>query len=145
MHLISLAKDDDDLLDLYGKVVEAITDIDVSGMDIREINEMFVEISCMINDVIIPRIQDIIDMLNGTDGIEKEKSAFDDFDAENGYEEQVTDAEVYESHLDAINSIIQIAMNQMHNSYKECLDSDLEDLLDYTIFQIEYTRKTSKE
>lgn len=143
--MISEAKDDDELLDLYGKVVETIAGIDANELDVREVNEAYVSIAQVINGVIIPKIKTIVDILNGTDGIEQEQSAFDEYDIENGYEEQVTVTEVYESHLDAINSIIQIAINQMHNSYKECLDSNLEDLLDYTIFQIDYTRKTSKE
>lgn len=30
----------------------------------------------------------------------------------------------------------------MRNSYKDCLESDLSDLLDYVVFQVEYDRET---
>lgn len=32
-------------------------------------------------------------------------------------------------------------LKHMRNSYKECLESDLSDLLDYVVFQVEYDRE----
>lgn len=42
---------------------------------------------------------------------------------------------------DNLDAILQICIKSMRNSYKECLESDLSDLLDYVVFQVEYDRE----
>ena len=47
----------------------------------------------------------------------------------------------YGSYGDNLDAILQICIKSMRNSYKECLESDLSDLLDYVVFQVEYDRE----
>lgn len=72
---------------------------------------------------------------------EDQGSAFDEYDQENGYIEETTQEEIWRSYGDNLDAILQICIKSMRNSYKECLESDLSDLLDYVVFQVEYDRE----
>ena len=55
--------------------------------------------------------------------------------------EETTQEEIWRSYGDNLDAILQICIKSMRNSYKECLESDLSDLLDYVVFQVEYDRE----
>lgn len=67
---------------------------------------------------------------------EIQKSAFDDYDKENGYEDEETGS-IWEALKDNVDRIIKIATRVLHTGYNECMQTDIMQLLDYVKFEIE--------
>lgn len=65
-----------------------------------------------------------------------EKSAFDDYDRENGYLDEELEENIYDNHLTVINNIIQYSINNFKNSLDATLKMNIFDLLDYIEFDI---------
>lgn len=101
--------------------------------DIVEIMVATKSIHFMMQDIITPKFLELMD----DEPVEVEKSAFDDYDRENGYEEE-TDQQrnIWEVCSDNIDRVIQIAIKLLNNSYSQCLETDIVALLDYMKFAI---------
>lgn len=75
--------------------------------------------------------------------IEKEKSAFDEYDIENGYEDNEEDeTNIYDTYLNILNNLFKISKKIFGNSLKQSLEMDLNELLDYFIY---YTENLDEE
>lgn len=147
MELISKTNDENDLLYLYSAVIrvvfnDRIEEEEIEQLDVVEIVNTFKQINEKVDITVNAKIREISDILNGNTQVEDEGSAFDDYDRENGYIEEKDQEEVWESYKNALDNILQICIKNMRNSYKDCLESDLSDLLDYVVFQVEYDRET---
>lgn len=70
--------------------------------------------------------------------VSQEKSIFDEYDKENGYgDEELEGFNIYDSYLNILNNLIEFAIEKCKNSLKECLDTEIIDLLDYIKFKID--------
>lgn len=85
----------------------------------------------VMQDIITPKF---LELMN--DPVEKEESAFDDYDRENGYEELEPQKSMWEICSENVDRIIQIAIKLLNNSYSQCLETDIVALLDYMKFAI---------
>ena len=75
--------------------------------------------------------------LSPQEPVEVEKSAFDEYDEENGYNEPQTEAENYwRMAQENTDRVVKICIRVMNNSYQQCMDSDIMRLLDYVAFEI---------
>lgn len=75
--------------------------------------------------------------------VEKEKSAFDEYDRENGYEDiEEDETNIYDLYLNILNNLFKISKKAFGNSLKNSLDMDLSELLDYFIY---YTENLDEE
>ena len=111
-------------------------------MDVAEIVNTFKAITEIVDASVNGKIRDISELLSGGQGETHEGSAFDEYDRENGYTDEETQEEAWKSYGKALDNILQICIKNMRNSYRDCLESDLSDLLDYVVFQVEYDRET---
>lgn len=150
MELVSDTEDENDLLNFYSDIIrivfnDQIEEEDIEQLDVAEITGIFKVVTEIIDTCINEKIRSIGELLNGTQVEMKEGSAFDEYDRENGYINEETQEEAWRSYGKALDSILQICIKNMRNSYKDCLESDLSDLLDYVIFQVEYDREQVKE
>ena len=86
----------------------------------------------------VNKIQDRIrEIFIGNEEIKIEKSAFDDYDKENGYlDEELEEENIYDNYLNVINNIIQYSIKNFKNSLEATLNMDIFDLLDYIEFSI---------
>lgn len=102
-------------------------------IEIYEVFETFLYIKKYVN-----KIQDRIrEIFIGNEDITIEKSAFDDYDKENGYlDEELEEENIYDSYLNVINNIIQYSIKNFKNSLESTLNMDIFDLLDYIEFSI---------
>lgn len=146
MELISKTNDESDLLLLYSAVIrvifnDRIEEEEIEQLDIAEIVNTFRDITEIVDISVNEKIRAISELLSGGTVEENQGSAFDEYDRENGYIEEITQEEVWRSYGSALDNILQICIKNMRNSYKECLESDLSDLLDYVVFQVEYDRE----
>jgi hypothetical protein len=145
MEQISGTEDEDDLLEMYAAVIQSvfdgrIQDEDIDQLDVADITDTFGVIVELLDMAVNEKIRQISTMLGGAP-VENQGSIFDEYDRENGYEEEVTQADVWRSYGDNLDAILQICIKSMRNSYKECLESDVSDLLDYVMYQVEYDKE----
>lgn len=80
-------------------------------------------------------------MLNMVDAepVEKEQSAFDEYDRENGYEDDEPEQEVNQWRTcgEIIDRIVKIAIRLLRNSYSQCMKENVVELLDYLKFELD--------
>lgn len=99
--------------------------------DVVEVMAAAKTIHFVMQDIITPKFLELMD-----EPVEQEKSAFDDYDRENGYEEPEQARNIWEVCSDNIDRVIQIAIKLLNNSYSQCLETDIVALLDYMKFAI---------
>lgn len=99
--------------------------------DVVEVMAAAKTIHFVMQDIITPKFLELMD-----EPVEQEKSAFDDYDRENGYEEPEQVRNIWEVCSDNIDRVIQIAIKLLNNSYSQCLETDIVALLDYMKFAI---------
>lgn len=76
---------------------------------------------------------------------EVQKSAFDDYDRENGYEDDEESGSIWEALKENVDRVVKIATRVLHTGYKECMESDIMTLLDYVKFEIETAEENKDE
>ena len=70
--------------------------------------------------------------------VEKEASAFDKYDIENGYEEeQQPEQDTWKTCGEIIDRIVKIAIRLLKNSYSQCMREDIVALLEYLKFELD--------
>lgn len=68
--------------------------------------------------------------------VEKEASAFDEYDIENGYEEEQPEQDTWKTCGEIIDRIVKIAIRLLKNSYSQCMSEDIVSLLEYLKFEL---------
>lgn len=76
---------------------------------------------------------------------EVQKSAFDDYDRENGYEDEEESGSIWEALKENVDRVVKIATRVLHTGYKECMETDIMTLLDYVKFEIETAEENKDE
>ena len=71
-----------------------------------------------------------------TESVEKEESAFDEYDIENGYEEDEPEENAWKVCGEILDRVVKIAIRLLKNSYKQCMEEDILSLLDYLKFEL---------
>lgn len=70
--------------------------------------------------------------------IEKEASAFDEYDRENGYEEEEQPEEnQWKVCGEIVDRVVKIAIRLLKNSYSQCMKENIVTLLDYLKFELD--------
>lgn len=70
--------------------------------------------------------------------VEKEASAFDDYDRENGYEDEDEPEEnQWKVCGEIVDRVVKIAIRLLKNSYSQCMKENIVTLLDYLKFELD--------
>lgn len=69
--------------------------------------------------------------------VEKEKSAFDEYDIENGYEEEQPEENQWKVCGEIVDRVVKISIRMMKNSYSQCMKEDIMALLEYLKFELD--------
>ena len=69
--------------------------------------------------------------------VEKEASAFDEYDLENGYEDEQPEENQWKICGEIVNRVVKIAIRLLKNSYSQCMKEDIIALLDYLKFELD--------
>ena len=71
--------------------------------------------------------------------VEKETSAFDDYDRENGYEDEDEQPEENQWKVcgEIVDRVVKIAIRLLKNSYSQCMKENIATLLDYLKFELD--------
>lgn len=76
--------------------------------------------------------------------VEKKKSLFDEYDAENGYTEE-NDINIEKSYKDCIDFIVKYAIEGLKNSYLDTLNTPMDYLLDFIKYDIKYNEEHKED
>lgn len=69
--------------------------------------------------------------------VEKEASAFDEYDLENGYEDEQPEENQWKVCGEIVDRVVKIAIRLLKNSYSQCMKEDIVTLLDYLKFELD--------
>lgn len=69
--------------------------------------------------------------------VEKETSAFDEYDLENGYEDEQPEENQWKVCGEIVDRVVKIAIRLLKNSYSQCMKEDVVALLDYLKFELD--------
>lgn len=130
-------KDNYDKIYKIIKLFFDITTIKLNNKSIFELYYCFTQIQLYINKLINDKFLKINEA-SGQKKVKQEKSIFDDYDRENGYIEEDQNENIFEIYKNTLNCTIRYAINNLKMSYKECIECDLSQLLDYIAFNIKY-------
>ena len=83
--------------------------------------------------------QDIEASIVEVEQVEKEASAFDDYDRENGYEDEDEQPEENQWKVcgEIVDRVVKIAIRLLKNSYSQCMKENIVTLLDYLKFELD--------
>lgn len=75
----------------------------------------------------------------------QEKSAFDDYDEENGYnDEKEVQGSIWATCRENVDRVVKLCIRVMKNSYQQCMESDIMSLLDYVKFEIRTVKEDNR-
>lgn len=86
----------------------------------------------IMQDIIPRKLMEITD----ESPVEQQKSAFDEYDIENGYEEEQTESDEWEICKENVERIIKTSIRVLNDSYSQCMKEDIIELIDYLKFEL---------
>ena len=127
-----------DVMFFNKKIMQELFGNEMSLAEIGEIDA--IEFLTAIKAVHITMQQVIAEkMLNivEVERVEKEVSAFDEYDLENGYEDEQPEENQWKVCGEIIDRVVKIAIRLLKNSYSQCMKEDIVTLLDYLKFELD--------
>ena len=117
------------LPELFGDLRPA----DVIRADIVEVLTVVKAVHFVMQEVTLPKFS----ILATEPPVEREASVFDEYDAENGYDE-LDEADVWETCLENIEAVTQAAIKIMRQSYTDNMKEELVPLLEHLRWQFDH-------
>lgn len=89
----------------------------------------------IMQDVISEKLLTIVEV----EKVEKEESAFDEYDSENGYDEDESEPEENQWKVcgEVVDRVIKVAIRLLKNPYSQCMKEDILELLGYLKFELD--------
>lgn len=106
---------------------------DVGEVEAVEFLTAIKTIHFVMQDIVTEKMLNIVEV----EHIEKEASAFDEYDIENGYEDEKPEENQWEVCGQIVDRVIKIAIRLLNNSYSQCMKEDIVALLDYLKFELD--------
>lgn len=106
---------------------------ELGGAEVVEFLTAAKGIHFIMQNVISEKLLNIVDV----EPVEREASAFDEYDIENGYEDdEETEENPWKICGEILDRVIKIAIRLLKNSYSQCMKEDIVSLLDYLKFEL---------
>ena len=106
---------------------------EIGQIDAIEFVTAVKKIHFIMQDIISEKLMTLVD----TEHVEKEESAFDEYDLENGYEEEQQEENPWKICGEIADRVVKITIRLMKESYSQCMREDIMQLLDYLKFELE--------
>ena len=89
----------------------------------------------VMQNIIAEKLLNIVEV----EQVEKEKSAFDEYDRENGYEDEDEQPEENQWKVcgEIVDRVVKIAIRLLKNSYSQCMKENIVTLLEYLRFELD--------
>ena len=117
------------LPELFGDLRPA----DVIRADVAEVLTVIKAVHFVMQEIVLPTFS----ILSTEAPVEREASVFDEYDAENGYDE-LDEVNVWEACLENIEAVTQAAIRIMHQSYTDTMNEELVPLLEHLRWEIDH-------
>ena len=106
---------------------------DVIRADVAEVLTVIKAVHFVMQEIVLPTFS----ILSTEAPVEREASVFDEYDAENGYDE-LDEINVWEACLENIEAVTQAAIRIMHQSYTDTMNEELVPLLEHLRWEIDH-------
>lgn len=113
----------------------SVPSLKVQKADAEDVMTAAKQIHFIMQDVILPKFLELNP--ERPEMVEKEKSAFDEYDEENGYNDDGEE----EKHFwkvcrENVDRVVKLCIRILKSSYQQCMETDIMSLLDYVAFEI---------
>lgn len=107
----------------------------VGEIDVIEFLTAIKTVHFIMQDIIAEKLLGIVEV----EQVEKETSAFDEYDRENGYEDEEEQPVENQWKVcgEIVDRIVKIAIRLLKNSYSQCMKENIVTLLDYLKFELD--------
>lgn len=107
----------------------------VGEIDVIEFLTAIKTVHFIMQDIIAEKLLGIVEV----EQVEKEASAFDEYDRENGYEDEEEQPVENQWKVcgEIVDRIVKIAIRLLKNSYSQCMKENIVTLLDYLKFELD--------
>lgn len=107
----------------------------IGEIDVIEFLTGIKTIHFIMQNIVTEKILTIVE----TEQVEREVSAFDEYDRENGYEEEEEKPEENQWKVcgEIVDRVIKIAIRLLKNSYSQCMKENIVTLLEYLKFELD--------
>ncbi len=106
---------------------------ELGGVDAVEFLAAAKGIHFIMQEIISEKLLSVVEV----EQVEKEASAFDEYDIENGYEDEHQEQDAWKTCREITDRIIKIAIRMLKNSYSQCMGEDIVALLEYLKFELD--------
>ena len=107
---------------------------EIGNVDAIEFLTAIKTVHFVMQNIIAERLLNIVEV----EHVEKEKSAFDEYDIENGYEdEQKPEENQWKVYGEIVDLVVKIAIRLLKNSYSQCMKENIVTLLEYLKFELD--------
>ena len=107
---------------------------EIGNIDAIEFLTAIKTVHFVMQNIIAERLLNIVEV----EQVEKEKSAFDEYDIENGYEdEQQPEENQWKVCGEIVDRVVKIAIRLLKNSYSQCMKENIVTLLEYLKFELD--------
>lgn len=127
-------------LDVMGANIQILAEVfgisamEVEQADLEDILTAVKQIHFLMQDVITSKFLELNP--EHPEQVEKEKSAFDEYDEENGYNDGEEEKAFWKICRENVDRVVKLCIRILKNSYQQCMESDIISLLDYVAFEI---------
>ena len=88
----------------------------------------------IMRDIVTEKLMNVVEV----EPVEREASVFDEYDAENGYEDDSGEEEnPWKTCGEVLDRVIKIAIRLLKDSYSQCMKEDIISLLEYLKFELD--------
>lgn len=112
-----------------------LTLAEIGEIDASDFLTTIKTIHFVMQNIITEKLLNIVEV----EQVEKEKSAFDEFDRENGYEDEPEETEENQWKVcgEIIDRVVKITIRLLKNSYSQCMKENIVTLLEYLRFELD--------
>nr|DAD98136.1 MAG TPA: hypothetical protein [Myoviridae sp. ct1CM14] len=133
--------DSDGLEDTLFQGMRLLQELSGAMFTIDELEQMniedFLHSLKLIHKVMQGLVLETVMKLINVDQIEREQSAFDEYDKEEGYEDEEEEYNLWSTQKEIIERIIKLTIRLTRNSYSECMNENIIELLEYLRFELD--------
>lgn len=133
--------DSDGLEDTLFQGMRLLQELSGAMFTIDELEQMniedFLHSLKLIHKVMQGLVLETVMTLINVDQIEREQSAFDEYDKEEGYEDEEEEYNLWSTQKEIIERIIKLTIRLTRNSYSECMNENIIELLEYLRFELD--------
>lgn len=105
---------------------------EIGDMDVVEFLTASKKVHFIMQEIVSEKLLTLVEV----EQVEKEESAFDEYDIENGYEEEQSEDNLWKTCGEIIDRVVKIAIRLLKNSYSQCMTEDIMQLLEYLKFEL---------